>query len=327
MSNPVEDLEKLLTAYRDARQEFLQSLEDVDRKKASVDAIARELNLLKINPYPLPPMDGLSEDDLGSAVSSISAQFLKPLLEVYKFLLELHPNNYGLSRASKDMEEMIGRNFHFSAHSSGLLILDDVAAENSANKTQDQWIGYWNKITDGRWFPDLGDIVQWNEQAMAEPEKYQKTLVSLRKDFDEKWLVLSNRIIYDKKDLSGKIIHHYGSTLQESPIELENIPVWRDEPISNVLSDSRGLAYLQALIKKAYSPREIIDIFKFLSGKPKEDIRIWTAHTSNEWPRSKYPGRAVSLNYNGGRFLINGVSILYGNGRSCGVRLASAASV
>ncbi|MBS3108219.1 hypothetical protein J4468_04905, partial [Candidatus Woesearchaeota archaeon] len=150
---------------------------------------------------------------------------------------------------------------------------------------------------------------------------------SLRKDFDEKWLVLSNRIIYDKKDLSGKIIHHYGSTLQESPIELENIPVWRDEPISNVLSDSRGLAYLQALIKKAYSPREIIDIFKFLSGKPKEDIRIWTAHTSNEWPRSKYPGRAVSLNYNGGRFLINGVSILYGNGRSCGVRLASAASV
>lgn len=40
------------------------------------------------------------------------------------------------------------------------LTLDPASAENNAGKSQDQWIAYWNKSTDGRRFASMADYYQ-----------------------------------------------------------------------------------------------------------------------------------------------------------------------
>ena len=202
-----------------------------------------------------------------------------------------------------------------------ILTLDDVAAENSVDYTQDEWTRHYNTLTDGRFFPSMKDFFQWARQAKDNPEEYKDVLASLRKDFKGRRLLLSTRINYDGDSGLADIIHRYGSKMQEELIHLE-VPVYRDKPLAEVLAEDKGRQLMYAFLG-ASDQDDIVEVLGIISGMPEKDLRVWTPILDGQYSRARFSARAASLSYADGHFHVNGDSGLNDSGRSRGVRYAS----
>ena len=137
-------------------------------------------------------------------------------------------------------------------------------------RTQEEWIQYFDDekkcmIS----MPDVFQIVKENNTEVIE---------SLRKDFKDHWLVTSTRIIYDKKDLSAKIIHNADSVVAKpTEINLKEVPECRPTYLKKLLETNEGLNYIRALVDdKKVTKEQIIKLFVALSGKKEKNIRFWT---------------------------------------------------
>ncbi len=155
-------------------------------------------------------------------------------------------------------------------------------------------------------------------------ENNTEALESLRKNFDPRWLVLSDRIIYNSENLSAKIIHNTGSTITK-PIEIEvkEIPICRPTYIKDLIETEAGIEYIRALINnKKLTKEEIINFFVELSGKKEKNIRFWTPTQSS---RKDKQVRSVGLYFDDfGRFYVGGYSWFdFSEGFSRGVILDS----
>ena len=207
-----------------------------------------------------------------------------------------------------------------SGKDTGNIILDSHAAEKGDRRTQDEWIEYWNKSD--RVMASMADYYQYFKQlkGMNDKDKVKTLLTSLREDFDyqEKgnWLISSTRLVYSKDNLDARIIPHYGCAEQEAKIK---VPVYRRTPVTQVVSEGEGLTYLQTLFGTEDEGEEIIQIFEFVSGKKREEIKVWTPTVGGNDSRSQYPSRAGSFYYYNSDFLVGGYYYLYDRGRSRGV--------
>ena len=138
------------------------------------------------------------------------------------------------------------------------------------HRTQEQSIAYHNERKERMIsMPDVFQIVKENNTGAIE---------SLRKDFDDYWLVTSTRIAYNPDNISAKIIHNADSKIvKQTEINVKEIPVCRPTYIKELLETDAGLNYIRALIDNKKATKEkIINFFVELSGKKENNIRFWT---------------------------------------------------
>ena len=157
------------------------------------------------------------------------------------------------------------------------------------HRTQEQAIAYHNDKKEVMLsMPHIFQLVKSNDIEAIE---------SLRKDFKDYWLVTSTRIIYNKENLSAKIIHNADSkVIKPIEIALKEIPICWPTYILDLLDNESGLNYIRALINdKKATKEEIIELFTRLSGKKEKYIRFWTPDKSS---RKSKQVRSVGLCFN-----------------------------
>ena len=188
------------------------------------------------------------------------------------------------------------------------ITLDEIAADNGSNKTQDQWTAYFN---------DKNEIMaSMPDLYMAGKSNNQNLLESLRKDFQESWIVTSTRIKYEDKT-NARIIHDYGSRLI-APVEHKIIiPESGSGNLAKVLGTSEGLIYAQTLFGTNDNASQIKDTLQKLSNYSLDKIKVWFAALL-----ARPVERAACLDYVDGDFRVGGYDDLGGSGRSRGVRRA-----
>ena len=187
---------------------------------------------------------------------------------------------------------------------------------DNEHRPQEEWINFFN--TEKRQMISMPNIFQLVKEDDTE------TIESLRKDFDDHWLVTSTRIIYNPDNLSAKIIHNANSNIvKPTEINLKEIPVCDPTYINKLLETNAGLEYIRALLNnKKLTKEEIINFFVKLSGKKEKNIRFWTPSQSSR--RSKQV-RSVGLFFGGfDRFFVVGVWFGDDVGVSRGVVISSA---
>ncbi len=167
-------------------------------------------------------------------------------------------------------------------------------------RTQEQAIAYHNERKEVMLgLPHLFQLYKENNTEVLE---------GVRKNFDPRWLVLSDRIIYNSENLSAKIIHNTDSTVtKQTEINLKEVPVCRPTYIKELLETEAGLNYIRALVdNKKATKEEIINFFVALSGKKEKNIRFWTPTQSS---RKEKQVRSVELYFSDfGRFSVSGSS-------------------
>ncbi len=148
------------------------------------------------------------------------------------------------------------------------------------------------------------------------------TLDSLRKDFRDYWLATSTRNVLNRDNLSGRVVHNYGS---KNPISvaLDEIPVLEGSFAPEVVKTRSGLLYVRALANDASATADdLVGRLADLSQKDPKDIRIWTPSQAS---RKDVPERAVGFVYYRGRFHVDGYYgwVDGGDGRSRGVSVGA----
>ncbi|HLC80827.1 MAG TPA: hypothetical protein VJG31_03575 [Candidatus Nanoarchaeia archaeon] len=218
------------------------------------------------------------------------------------------------------------------SRSSISLILDSAPAENGEFKTQNDWIAYWNNIRDGRRFASLADYYQVFRQldnalrtgSSAERTAANQSIVSLRKDLREKWLLTSTRIIYQPNSLEARLIHGFGAGNPHQTSERNlTVPLCWDTPITEVYSTAEGLAYLRSLLSTDETGPVIAERLSAVSGYQPQNIKIWTPalQVNGYLTRSQLPERAVWLGAGDRRFRLSACGHPAGShSRSRGVR-------
>ena len=200
------------------------------------------------------------------------------------------------------------------------IITDCHAAEKGDRRTQDEWIEYWNKSD--RVMASMADYYQYFKQLKGnnDEDKVKTLLTSLREDFDHQekgnWLISSTRLVYSKDNLDARIIPHYGCAEQEAKIK---VPVYRRTPVTQVVSEGEGLTYLQTLFATDDEEEEIIQTLEFVSGKERQEIKVWTPTVGGNNSRSQYPSRAAGFYCSNDNFRVDGDGSLDDRGRSRGV--------
>ena len=191
-------------------------------------------------------------------------------------------------------------------------LIDLNPADDGSNKTQDEWIDYFN----GR-----------NEVIVSMPDIYRAgksgnraLLDSLRKDFEERWIVTSTRVKYENNQ-DARIIHNYGSRLVQPVEHKVVIPEYRPQPLKAVLNTKEGLRYLQALLGTNDNAKEIKDTLHKLSNYTTSKTNIWSVALSD-----RPAERASGFDYYGGGFRVYGYDFLDYDGRSRGVRIGAASA-
>lgn len=201
-----------------------------------------------------------------------------------------------------------------ASSASGIVTLDAVAAEKGATKTQNQWIEYWNAITDGRYFASAADIYAAGKTGNT------TLLASLKKDFKESWIITSTRIEYDLTGATGvgKITHYYGSTIRVPMVKTIIIPAYNNTTVDEVVQGASGLQYLQTLFTTTDTAEQIMQTLETLGGKQRSEIKVYTPDQN---ARKSVPQRAVRFDLGSGGFHVDGDDHVGGNvGRSHGVR-------
>ena len=169
---------------------------------------------------------------------------------------------------------------------------------DNKHRTQEEWINFFN--TQKKPMISMLDIFQLVKENNTE------AIESLRKDFEDYWIVTSTRIIYNSKNLSAKIIHNANSKIaKQKEINIKEIPVCRPTYIKKLLETDAGLNYIRALLDDAKATKEqLIDFFVKLSGKKEKNIRFWTPSQSS---RESNQVRSVVLGFLVfGRFDVDG---------------------
>lgn len=211
------------------------------------------------------------------------------------------------------------------------IILDEQPADNGSKKTQYEWIDYWNGINDGRVMASMGDLYlvfkqlkeKYEKSSVADKYKVKQVLNGLRDDLD--WpgknnsLMANTRILYIDKNNATILNPQYNYNTQTFQEFTKNktieVPFFRIAPISQVINDPKGLAYLQTLFDTSDDGETIIQTLEFISGKNKYDIAISTEERDN---RHSSFGSLVGVNYYG-RFLVVGEYDIDVKGRSRGI--------
>src|SRR3989344_5273161 len=186
------------------------------------------------------------------------------------------------------------------------LFFDSAPAENGEFKTQNDWIAYWNNIRDGRRFASLADYYQVFRQldnalrtgSSAERTAANQSIVSLRKDLREKWLLTSTRIIYQPNSLEARLIHGFGAGNPQQTSERNlTVPLCWDTPITEVYSTAEGLAYLRSLLSTDETGPVIAERLSAVSGYQPQNIKMLTPALQNNGylTRRQLPERAVLL--------------------------------
>jgi len=144
-----------------------------------------------------------------------------------------------------------------------------------------------------------------------------EVLESLRKDFQDTWIISSTRIHYEKTSLEATITHYFNNTVI-SPNEIKVLVPDYSGVVSldKVLKDEQGLKYLQALFNTLDSAETIKTTLENLSNKKSKDIRVWTPEQNL---RKEAQDRAAGLGYSSGLFLVDGSNNISSDGRSRGV--------
>lgn len=187
------------------------------------------------------------------------------------------------------------------------VIIDPRPADDGASKTQKQWIAYFNNL--GEQMFSAPDIYQAGKSASDE------VLDSLKKDFDESWVVSSTRIKYNPTDLSAHIVHNFGSTIvQPTEADVSIIPVYAPESLTKALQKENGVKYLQALFTTTDNPKTITEVLENISKRKAEGINLWTPSQSSRNP--SYPERAVRFYGYDSWFRVDGSNFGDGSGRS-----------
>ncbi len=173
-----------------------------------------------------------------------------------------------------------------------------ILSRDNEYRTQEQAIAFHNERKERMLsMPDVFQLVKENNTEAIE---------SLRKDFKDYWLVTSTRIIYDKENLSAKIIHNADSKVtKQKEINIKEIPSCWPTYLKELLETGSGLDYIRALIDNNKATKgEIINFFVTLSGKKEKNRRFWTPSQSS---RESKQVRSVDLCfYNFGRFVVVG---------------------
>ena len=182
-------------------------------------------------------------------------------------------------------------------------LIDALPAEDSADKTQDQWIQYFNALKDGRVFASMPDYYQFFKQLKnsienGDKDVSQAVIQSLRRDFKNRWIDSSTRIqngINPANSLEGKIIHNYGckdtSLVNE---EIKEIPVYSSAGIAEVVQEQKGLDFLRTYFGTNDDAEAIVKLMEFISGKERSEIKVWTAETD---ARNKPTDRVADICY------------------------------
>ena len=157
--------------------------------------------------------------------------------------------------------------------------------------TQDGWILIYNEA--GKVMASAADYyraAKFDDGAIA----------SLQEDST---LMTSTRILYNKTNLKGNIVHYYGSTVAKPVKKKVLIPDYSvEECFKDILDSKEGLGFAQALFLTDDNKEEILETLNKLSSKKTGKITI---RTPSQKGREKYLGRAVSLLYIGGDFLVD----------------------
>ncbi len=172
-----------------------------------------------------------------------------------------------------------------------------IPSTDNQYRTQDQWAERYNEKNQ--------IMVSVAHLFQIYKEKNFEEFENLKPDFKKRWLTTSTRIIYNKENLSAKLIHNVNSRVtKEITIELKNLPVYQPTYIKDLLKTEEGLEFLRALINDKNTKEEtIIDFFKTLSGKEENKIRLWTPTQSE---RESRPIRSVDLVFGDlGRFVVS----------------------
>ena len=219
-----------------------------------------------------------------------------------------------VARRELSQTELVGLvRQHYSQTLPQNRVIDPQSADNGAIRTQEQWSSYFNEA--GKPMISAPNIYQAGKTAT------DKVLASLRRDFNESWLVSSTRISYGD-DLSGKIMHNHGSrVVKPSQIDVKVIPVYDDTPLAKALQSDDGIAYLHSLFDTADEPQDITRTLENLSKRGADRIALWTPDQDS---RNSYSERAVRFGV-GHRFGVFGYDRFDDYcGRSRGVSIKSA---
>ncbi len=180
--------------------------------------------------------------------------------------------------------------------------IDPDPADNGECKTQTGWIAFFNK--QGKPMISAADLYSAAKLYIDGKFAPNEALQSLKRDFDESWLLTSTRIIYSDIDLSGKITQNYGSkVVKPSQTYIPVIPFYNNASLAQALQTEKGVVYLQALFGTNDDPETIASTLEILSDRKPERIGLWAPNRDS---RRKYPERAVGLGIDGNWFHVDG---------------------
>lgn len=177
-----------------------------------------------------------------------------------------------------------------------------------AIKTQKDWISHFN--AKGEKMISAPDIYQ------AIKEK-QPVVESLKKDFQDSYVVTSTQTKHSKDNLNAVIIHDAGSEI----IKPKSYEIEVPDYSGSFEHDAKAKKYLQALFDTKDNIKEIIAVLQSIDDK-KREIRLWTPSQAS---RADYPVRAVRLCFYSfdGFDVVGDVRFDDDDGLSRGVRVVS----
>lgn len=327
----VKSLAEAGALYVDLPKEQYQSMKKKFPKTTMIEDGKEKFTRVIFAPKDVSSFNNISEKlkeyaqiDLGAVEETL----VKNISEFYSYgkeFLDTLVKTIGLTETKSTSKKQV------KTLDNKLFELDTAPAEGGQYKTQDQWIDYWNSLDGDKYMASTADLYSCFKNlkttlksGSAEEKVTAKALVdSLRKDFNDRWIITSTRIEYTiLSPLEGRIIHHYKSKNPELTKEITlNIPVYRDVKLADVTSSEDGLKYLQAYWGTEDDANTITETMEFISGKKKGSIKVWTADTTSNnsaTPRNVQPQRVAGLDYNDDYFHIVGDGYLSLNGRSRG---------
>lgn len=196
------------------------------------------------------------------------------------------------------------------------LVLDPATAENSALKTQDQWIEYWNNVNDGRWLPSAAEFYRVFRQAYFDLRDRKrkndaKSLVkTVRKefskhDFPNYNLATGTKIAFYEPEspIEARIMYDYNSSkISQSCIEVPQIAAFGYFPFYYECLDEldvKEFEFLQKLLGTSDTKKQILDVLSTISGRRKSDLIMWVTRSSSDGTAVERP-----VWFTGGNFFI-----------------------
>jgi len=173
--------------------------------------------------------------------------------------------------------------------------------------TQDDWIPKYN---------EAGKVMACAADYYRAAKHGEKVLESVQEHFEILGVITSTEIIFNKKNLEGKIVHYIGSKVVK-PVERKLlIPFYSGNLAENILGTKEGLKFMQGLFLTDDGKEEILETLEILSNMKEDKLNIWTPSQGGRKRRETLPLRSVSLDYNDGVFRVGAYDNAFTIGRS-----------